>query len=71
MQVQPNAETDKITLNKKRETYVSLFFFDPNASRTRDLPLRRRMLYPAELQGQNLEKLYFDEQSRTRDLLLR
>ena len=25
------------------------FFYDSNASRTRDLPLRRRMLYPAEL----------------------
>lgn len=26
-------------------------FFDPNASRTRDLLLRRQMLYPAELRG--------------------
>ena len=35
--------------------------FEENFS---DRPL---MLYPAELQGQNLEKINFDEQSRTRD----
>ena len=33
---------------QKKETDAS-FFFDSDAIRTHDLPLRRRMLYPAEL----------------------
>lgn len=37
-------------LSKEFHITYSLFF-DPDASRTHDLPLRRRLLYPTELQS--------------------